>query len=224
MTEGWKVITEWLAAKELQPFAFQEEAWRAYQQGRSGLVNAPTGYGKTFSLFLGVVIDWIDRHPRDYRKKTKNGLQMLWITPLRALAKDIGRAMEEVLQELDMPWQVGIRSGDTPTAVRQQQKKQMPEIMIITPESIHVLLAQKDYARVFSGLHTVVADEWHELLGSKRGVMVELALSRLKGLARKEGRPPLKIWGIRHHRQPGRSTGSAAGTAGPRGGDHPRKA
>lgn len=196
MTEGWKVITAWLAAKELQPFAFQEEAWRAYQQGRSGLVNAPTGYGKTFALFLGVVIDWIDHHPRDFRKKTKNGLQMLWITPLRALAKDIGRAMEEVLQELDIPWKVGIRSGDTPTAVRQQQKKQMPEIMIITPESIHVLMAQKEYARVFSGLHTVVADEWHELLGSKRGVMVELGLSRLKGLARKEGRPPLKIWGI----------------------------
>ena len=113
MTEGWKVITDWLAAKELQPFAFQEEAWQAYQQGRSGLVNAPTGYGKTFSLFLGVVIDWIDRHPRDFRKKTKNGLQMLWITPLRALAKDIGRAMEEVLQELDMPWQndAAIRNG-----------------------------------------------------------------------------------------------------------------
>ncbi|WP_298732150.1 ligase-associated DNA damage response DEXH box helicase [uncultured Chitinophaga sp.] len=196
MTEGWKVITDWLAAKELQPFAFQEAAWRAYQEGRSGLVNAPTGYGKTFSLFLGVVIDWIDRHPRDYRRQTKNGLQLLWITPLRALAKDIGRAMEEVLQELDIPWKVGIRSGDTPTAVRQQQKKQMPEIMIITPESIHVLLAQKDYARVFSGLHTIVADEWHELLGSKRGVMVELAMSRLKGLARKEGRPPLRIWGI----------------------------
>lgn len=190
------MITAWLAAKELQPFAFQEEAWKAYQQGRSGLVNAPTGYGKTFSLFLGVVIDWIDQHPKTYRQKTKNGLQMLWITPLRALAKDIGRAMEEVLQELDMPWQVGIRSGDTPTNVRQQQKKQMPEVLIITPESIHVLLAQKEYARLFSGLHTIVADEWHELLGSKRGVMVELGMSRLKGLARKAGRPPLRIWGI----------------------------
>ncbi|GAA0522999.1 ligase-associated DNA damage response DEXH box helicase [Chitinophaga japonensis] len=196
MTAGWKVITDWLAARELQPFAFQEQAWEAYRQGRSGLVNAPTGYGKTFALFLGVVIDWIDRHPETYRDKTKNGLQLLWVTPLRALAKDIGRAMEEVLQELDLPWQVGIRSGDTPTAVRQQQKKQMPEVLIITPESMHVLMAQKEYARLFTSLHTVVADEWHELLGSKRGVMVELALSRLKGLARKAGRPPLKVWGI----------------------------
>jgi ATP-dependent Lhr-like helicase len=188
---GWQVITEWLAAHDRQPFAFQEETWEHYIQGRSGLVNAPTGYGKTFSLFLGSVIDWINQHPNDYKQKTKNGLQMLWITPLRALAKDIARAMIEVLEELDMPWQVGIRSGDTPVPIRQQQKKQMPEILIITPESLHLLLGQKDYPKVFTSLTTVVADEWHEMLGSKRGVMVELGLSRLRGL-----RPALKTWGI----------------------------
>ncbi|PSL33027.1 ligase-associated DNA damage response DEXH box helicase [Chitinophaga ginsengisoli] len=193
---GWQVITEWLAANDRKPFAFQEEAWEHYLQGRSGLVNAPTGYGKTFSLFLAVVIDWINKHPKDYQQKTKNGLQMMWITPLRALAKDIARAMEEVLQELNMSWQVGIRSGDTPIATRQQQKKQMPEILIITPESLHLLMGQKEYAKVFTHLTTVVADEWHELLGSKRGVMVELGLSRLRGLAKKAGRPPLKVWGI----------------------------
>lgn len=120
----------------------------------------------------------------------------MWITPLRALAKDIARAMEEVLQELNMSWQVGIRSGDTPISTRQQQKKQMPEILIITPESLHLLMGQKEYAKVFTHLTTVVADEWHELLGSKRGVMVELGLSRLRGLAKKAGRPPLKVWGI----------------------------
>ncbi|WP_343688567.1 ligase-associated DNA damage response DEXH box helicase [Chitinophaga sp.] len=193
---GWKVITTWLAARDRQPFAFQEEAWTHYLQGKSGLVNAPTGYGKTFSLFLGVVIDWINRHPKDYTSKTKNGLQLLWITPLRALAKDIARAMEEVLQELDIPWQVGIRSGDTPVSTRAAQKKNMPEVLLITPESLHLLIGQKEYPKVFSYLTTVVADEWHELLGTKRGVMIELGLSRLKGLAKKEGRPPIKIWGI----------------------------
>ena len=193
---GWQVIIEWLAARDRKPFTFQEEAWKHYMQGKSGLVNAPTGYGKTFSLFLGVVIDWINKHPDDYQQKTKNGLQMLWITPLRALAKDIARAMEEVLQELNMPWQVGIRSGDTPVATRQQQKKMMPEILLITPESLHLLMGQKEYPKVFTHLTTVVADEWHELLGSKRGVMVELGLSRLRGLAKKAGRPPLKVWGI----------------------------
>ncbi|SFW70005.1 ligase-associated DNA damage response DEXH box helicase [Chitinophaga sancti] len=193
---GWKVVTDWLAARDRQPFAFQEEAWNYYLQGKSGLVNAPTGYGKTFSLFLGVVIDWINRHPKDYQSKTKNGLQLLWITPLRALAKDIARAMEEVLEEMGMPWQVGIRSGDTPVSARAAQKKNMPEVLLITPESLHLLIGQKEYPKVFQSLSTVVADEWHELLGTKRGVMIELGLSRLKGLAKKAGRSPLRIWGI----------------------------
>ncbi|WP_143305032.1 ligase-associated DNA damage response DEXH box helicase [Chitinophaga vietnamensis] len=193
---GRKVITSWLAAKELKPFAFQEEAWNAYLEGKSGLVNAPTGFGKTFSLFLGVVIAWIDAHPKDYLKKKKNGLQLLWVTPLRALAKDLARAMSEVLEELQIPWEVGIRSGDTPTGTRAQQKRQMPEVLIITPESLHILLAQKEYPEIFKRLHTIVVDEWHELIGSKRGVMTELGISRLKGLAREADRPPLKIWGI----------------------------
>ncbi|RPE12679.1 ligase-associated DNA damage response DEXH box helicase [Chitinophaga lutea] len=185
-TPGWQKIAQWLAEKDLKPFAFQEEAWEHYLHGRSGLVNAPTGFGKTFSLFLGVVIRWIN----DGSPKT-NGLQMLWVTPLRALAKDIGRAMEEALHELRIPWKVGIRSGDTATSEREQQKRRMPEILIITPESIHILLAQKEYYKRFEGLHTVVIDEWHELLGSKRGVLVELGLSRLRGL-----QPALQTWGI----------------------------
>ncbi|WP_343701327.1 ligase-associated DNA damage response DEXH box helicase [Chitinophaga sp.] len=185
-TPGWQKIEQWLAAKELKPFAFQEEAWENYLHGRSGLVNAPTGFGKTFSLFLAVLIRWVN----EGSPKT-TGLQMLWVTPLRALAKDIGRAMEEALHELHIPWKVGIRSGDTATSEREQQKRRMPEILIITPESIHILLAQKEYAKRFEGLHTVVIDEWHELLGSKRGVLVELGLSRLRSL-----RPQLQTWGI----------------------------
>ena len=75
-------------------------------------------------------------------------MQLLWITPLRALAKDIGRAMEEVIDELDMKWKVGIRNGDTSIAERQKQKRQMPEVLIITPESLHLLLAQKGYPKI----------------------------------------------------------------------------
>ncbi|TWF45621.1 ATP-dependent Lhr-like helicase [Chitinophaga polysaccharea] len=191
-TGGWKVIHQWLEGNEFKPFKFQEDAWKAYLQGKSGIVNAPTGFGKTFSLFLGVLIAWIDAHPKEYTRKTKNGLQLLWITPLRALAKDIARAMEAVLKELNIPWQVGIRSGDTSLAARAAQKKQMPEILLITPESLHLLLAQKEYPNLFKHLHTVVVDEWHELIGSKRGVMVELGLSRLKGLRKEQ----LKVWGI----------------------------
>lgn len=156
-------------------------------------MNAPTGCGKTYSVFLGAIIDFINRYPGEFRAKKNSGLQLLWLTPLRALAKDIGRAMEEVISELGMNWQVGIRNGDTPLPERARQKKQMPEVLIITPESLHLFLAQKGYAGVFESLKIIAVDEWHELLGSKRGVQVELAISRIAG-TRKSSR--LSIWGI----------------------------
>ena len=185
-SKGYQVICDWLASKGYQPFAFQEQTWQHLCEGHSGLVNAPTGAGKTFSVFLGALIQFINEHPQQYLKKGKNGLQLLWITPLRALAKDIGRAMEEVITELGMSWKVGIRNGDTSLADRQKQKRQMPEVLIITPESLHLLLAQKGYPEVFSSLKIVAADEWHELMSSKRGVQVELALSRICALKAKE--------------------------------------
>src|ERR1700755_2443425 len=117
------------------PFLCQEEAWEQILARRSGLVNAPTGCGKTFSVFLGAIIDFINHYPEEYINKKNSGLQLLWITPLRALAKDIGRAMEEVISELGMKWQVGIRNGDTEISERARQKRQMPEVLIITPES-----------------------------------------------------------------------------------------
>ncbi len=196
---GTTIITEWLAGSGKHPFLFQQQTWEHISAGRSGLVNAPTGCGKTFSVFLGALIEYIDRFPKDYQRKTKNGLQLLWITPLRALAKDIGRAMTEVIEELGMPWKVGIRNGDTDLAERARQKKQMPEVLIITPESLHLFLAQKGYPDVFNSLRIVAVDEWHELLGSKRGVMIELALSRIVGMRQKnndEYKAPLMLWGI----------------------------
>ncbi len=178
-TIGFKIINNWFHSKNLQPFFFQEETWQYIIDGKSGLVNAPTGCGKTFSVFLGAVIDFINHHPDNYKTKSKNGLQLLWLTPLRALAKDIGRAMEEVINELGMSWKIGIRNGDTELSERQKQKRQMPEVLIITPESLHLLLAQKNYPEVFQKLKIIAVDEWHELLGSKRGVQVELAVSRI---------------------------------------------
>jgi ATP-dependent helicase Lhr and Lhr-like helicase len=178
-TIGYTVIHQWLRSKDLHPFTFQEETWQQIIDGNSGLVNAPTGCGKTFSVFLGSLIDFINNYPDNYKSKTKNSLQLLWITPLRALAKDIGRAMEEVIVELGMKWKIGIRNGDTEISERQKQKRQMPEVLIITPESLHLLLAQKNYPDIFRSLKIIAVDEWHELLGSKRGVQVELAISRI---------------------------------------------
>src|SRR6478736_55533 len=178
-TNGYNVIVEWLSSKGRQPFLFQEQSWQHIINGESGLVNAPTGCGKTYSVFLGAVIDFINHHPDDYKKIKNSGLQLLWLTPLRALATDIGRAMEEVIDALGMSWKVGIRNGDTSSTERAKQKKQMPEVLIITPESLHLLIGQKGYAEIFSSLKILAVDEWHELLGSKRGVQVELAVARI---------------------------------------------
>ncbi|RYG10088.1 MAG: DEAD/DEAH box helicase, partial [Chitinophagaceae bacterium] len=190
-TTGYKKVIDWLKSDGKKPFDFQKEAWQFYTDGYSGIVNAPTGFGKTFSLFLAVVIEGLNEQ---HSKKTpKDRLRLIWITPLRSLAKDIARAMRETLLELGLEWHVGVRNGDTSQTEKLQQKKSMPEILLITPESLHLLLAQKGSSILFQNLKCIVADEWHELLGSKRGVMVELAISRIKGLNRNR---LLRIWGI----------------------------
>ena len=214
---GYKKVIRWLKGKKKKPFKFQTDAWQYYAEGYSGLVNAPTGFGKTFSLFLAVVIDELNtqlpvkggivkagtvkasvlKDSTIKKRKKSTGLKLIWITPLRSLAKDLARAMREVCLELEIDWQVGVRNGDTSQNDKLKQKKQMPEVLIITPESMHLLLAQKNSLSYFEDLQCIVADEWHELLGSKRGVMAELAISRIKGLI-KEKHPErlLRVWGI----------------------------
>lgn len=193
---GENLVRGWLESKGCKPFAFQLQTWEHIARGKSGLVNAPTGCGKTYSVFLGALINFINEDPEQYQKRKYSGLQLLWITPLRALAKDIGRAMEAVISELGMNWKVGIRNGDTPAAERASQKKQMPEVLIITPESLHLLLAQKKYTEFFRTLKIIAVDEWHELMGSKRGVQVELALSRIVNVQRSNFNAQCSIWGI----------------------------
>lgn len=206
---GYKRVIKWLKSSRKKPFKFQTDAWDYYAQGYSGLVNAPTGFGKTFSMFLAVVIEELNNTDKPTPKKSAirtkttlkarktSGIKLIWITPLRSLAKDLARAMREVCTELELDWQVGVRNGDTAQSEKLKQKKQMPEVLIITPESMHLLLAQKDTSSYFNDLRCIVADEWHELLGSKRGVMTELAISRIKGLLHeKHPERLLRIWGI----------------------------
>lgn len=195
---GEEVVLAWLKGKNIKPFPFQLETWLHISSGESGLVIAPTGCGKTFSVFLGAIIDYINRNPETYQSKVNSGLQLLWISPLRALANDIGRAMEVVIDELGLHWKVGIRNGDTPVSERLHQKKNTPEVLIITPESLHLLLAQKDKAVIFSSLRIIAVDEWHELLGSKRGVQVELAISGILNMKKTKGGDEgiISLWGL----------------------------
>jgi ATP-dependent helicase Lhr and Lhr-like helicase len=189
--EVLKIAKDWFSSHGWRPFPFQEESWQAYLDGYSGLVNAPTGSGKTYSLMMPVMLEHIRNHPSEYKTRHNNGLQAIWITPIRALSKEIELSARRLIDGLGLPWRVGVRSGDTSTKERTAQRNKPPELLITTPESLHLLLAQKGYADFFKGLKVLIADEWHELMGSKRGVQVELALSRLKTIV-----PALKVWGI----------------------------
>lgn len=195
-SKGYQIIVQWLEKQGMQPFTFQKNAWEAIHNHKSGIINAPTGCGKTFSVFLGSLIQYINDHPNTYQTNTNTGIQLLWVTPLRALATDIQKAMETVINDIGIFWKIGIRNGDTSAQERIKQKKHIPEVLIITPESLHLLLAQKGYSDFFSTLKIMVVDEWHELIGSKRGVQVELALSRLKSLIDSKQQQSLSIWGI----------------------------
>jgi ATP-dependent Lhr-like helicase len=204
-SKGQKVIQQWYKEKQWKQFPFQKEMEEAYLSGFSGLLNAPTGSGKTFALFLPFLAEFINKYPDTYTTQKNNGLLMLWITPLRALTNDIRKAMQEVCDDIGLPWRIMTRTGDTSAAEKAALKRKLPEVLLTTPESLHLMLAQKEYDKVFKGLQVMVCDEWHELLGTKRGVQVELGLSRLKGLGNQD-KPSvsnltsnfsnLRIWGI----------------------------
>lgn len=186
----YNIAAEWFHSQGWKPFPFQTQTWTAFLQGKNGLLNAPTGSGKTYALWFPIVLDWIKSNP-DFKTKHKPGLKAIWITPLRALSVEIKQAADRVVQDLGTQMTVGIRSGDTSQSERTKQKSKMPDLLITTPESLQLLLASKEYQKTFKDCTAIVIDEWHELLGTKRGVQMELALSRLKTIA-----PKMRIWGI----------------------------
>ncbi|WP_141879265.1 ligase-associated DNA damage response DEXH box helicase [Gramella sp. Hel_I_59] len=180
----------WFAGQDWKPFKFQKDTWTAYLQKKNGLLNAPTGSGKTYALWVPIVLEYIRKNP-DYKSKHKKGLKAIWITPLRALSVEIEQAASRFAEEMGTQFTVGIRTGDTSQKDRAAQKRSMPDLLITTPESLQLLLASKNYDKTFKDLQAIVIDEWHELLGTKRGVQVELGLSRLKTISK-----DLRIWGI----------------------------
>lgn len=186
----FEIINSWFEGRGWKPFPFQTQTWTAFLQGKHGLLNAPTGSGKTYALWAPVIMDYIKKNP-DYKTKHTPGLKAVWITPLRALSVEIMQAATRMADELGTGLTVGIRTGDTSSAERSKQRKTMPDLLITTPESMQLMLASKDYDKIFKTCGAIIIDEWHELLGTKRGVQVELALSRLKAIA-----PKMRIWGI----------------------------
>jgi ATP-dependent Lhr-like helicase len=191
----------WFASKGWAPLDFQREAWRAYLRGESGLVHAATGTGKTLAAWWGPLLEWLadetsGASPATHRTgRTRRAatapLRALWITPLRALAADTLESLAAPVHDLGIPGSLESRTGDTSATVRARQSRKLPTALVTTPESFTLLLTRPDVAALFGDLRAVIVDEWHELMGTKRGVQTELALARIRTLA-----PSARIWGL----------------------------
>jgi ATP-dependent Lhr-like helicase len=177
-------IEEWFDSRGWAIFDFQRELWQAYLNGESGLLHAPTGSGKTLAVWLGPLIEGLEQGKRP-------GPRVLWITPLRALANDTTESLQEAIAGLRSDWTVAMRTGDTTSAQRRRQKLHPPSALVTTPESLSVLLSAADTEMQLRTLDAVIVDEWHELMGSKRGTQLELCLAHLRRL-----NPKLRTWGL----------------------------
>jgi ATP-dependent helicase Lhr and Lhr-like helicase len=180
-------LQQWFDARTWQPFEFQREVWRALATGASGLLHATTGAGKTWAVWFGALAAFADHTPRAHA----DPLTVLWITPMRALAADTARALQSSARELAVPWTVGLRTGDTSSTERARQSRRMPSALVTTPESLTLLLTRSDARDELKHVHLVVVDEWHELLGNKRGTQTQLAIARLA-----HWRADLQVWGL----------------------------
>jgi ATP-dependent Lhr-like helicase len=176
-------LLAWFATQERRPAPFQRAAWRAWRDGHNGLIHAPTGTGKTLAAAGGPLIDAVLR-PR-------TGLQLLWITPLRSLATDTAQHLATAVQAMELPWRVLRRTGDSGSAERARLRRGACELLVTTPESLALLLSYPDAKERFAALRGIVVDEWHELVGNKRGTLLQLGLARLRRWL-----PALRTWGL----------------------------
>ncbi len=184
------LFEQWFKKRNWKPFPFQTEAFHQIKSGHSGLLNAPTGSGKTYALFIPLLAKLVTEN------QTPAGLKIIWITPLKALANDIAMAMQTACDTLSTGWKVAVRTGDLSGYDKKKQLLHLPEVLVTTPESLHVMFSAAQHAQWFLNTQAVVVDEWHELLGNKRGTQTELVLSHIDTLLDSSSRPPLLRWGI----------------------------
>lgn len=180
-------LLDWFLREKGEPLFFQKQLWKHHAAGRSGLLHAPTGFGKTLAAWLGPVATALDRHSVE----KPAAFSVLWITPLRALAADTLKSLRAPLESIAPAWEVEARTGDTSSHRRAKLRQRLPFALVTTPESLSLMLTYPDFREKVSQLDTVVVDEWHELLGTKRGVQIELCLARLRRWC-----PGLKLWGL----------------------------
>ena len=187
------MVDEYFAKIGWKPFRFQRSAWRAYRDGDSGLVHSATGTGKTLAVWLGPILKWLgeNRDRSKWNPKRPPPAKVIWITPLRALAGDTEGSLSAPVQTLGLPWRVESRIGDTKQSIKARQLKRLPTALVTTPESLSLMLTHPHVQEQLAGVEGVVVDEWHELLGTKRGIQTELCLARMRRL-----NPRLRVWGV----------------------------
>lgn len=187
-------LAAWFAQQGWAPAPFQRAAWRHYLAGRNGLLVTPTGSGKTLAAFGGPLLQALREPPAPKRVRghpTAPRTRVLWITPLRALANDSVRALREPIAALGLPWTVAMRTGDASARDKRLARTGQAEVLVITPESLALLLSYPETGALLQDLRAIVVDEWHELLGNKRGVLLQLCLARLRALS-----PAARTWGL----------------------------
>jgi ATP-dependent Lhr-like helicase len=189
-------LVAWFADQGWSPAPFQREVWRHWRRGESGLLVTPTGSGKTLAAFGGALIEGLREaasapagHAASHTKPAR--LRLLWVTPLRALATDTTQALQRPIDALGLDWTVAKRTGDASSRDRRLAREGKAEVLVITPESLALLLSYPETAALLGGLRGVIVDEWHELLGNKRGVLLQLTLARIRALA-----PAAVTWGL----------------------------
>jgi len=185
-----ETFSRWFASRGWTPRAHQLELLSRARNGRSVLLIAPTGGGKTLAGFLPTLVELSERGAKARRTistgrelRQAEGLHTLYISPLKALAVDIARNLETPVREMGLPIRIETRTGDTPTSKRQRQRRDPPDILLTTPEQLALLLASADAPYLFGSLRRVVLDELHALVTSKRGDLLSLGLARLWRLA-----------------------------------------
>ncbi|WP_336487139.1 ligase-associated DNA damage response DEXH box helicase [Methylobacterium nigriterrae] len=172
-------FAEWFAGRGWRPRAHQLDLLRLAGRGRSALLVAPTGAGKTLAGFLPSLVALSGRRA----SARPGGLHTLYVSPLKALAVDIARNLEAPVAEMGLGIRVETRTGDTPAHKRTRQIDRPPDILLTTPEQLSLLIAHREAADLFAALRCVVLDELHALVTSKRGDLLSLALARLHRLS-----------------------------------------
>ncbi len=188
-----KIVNDYFKRIGWKPFPFQRSAWRAYTDGNSGLVHSATGTGKTLAVWMGPILSWLSENSDSskWNPKRPPAARVLWVTPLRALAIDTENALRAPITALGLPWDLESRTGDSKASAKAKQLKRLPTALVTTPESLSLMLTRDNLLPQLANIESVIVDEWHELLGTKRGIQIELALARLRRL-----NPGIRVWGM----------------------------